>query len=130
LKLSEACSQKSGLHDKKLTSLLSLLWAFDSPLLPKEQHMSAGIEITVGEHTAKIYEITNRGKTAFQVSFYKAGERQKLTFSKLTKAKAEARIELGKVVSVNSEVQQLATPDMEALSWPGVISVGWRFPSM
>jgi len=23
---SEACSQKSGLHDKKLTKLLSLLW--------------------------------------------------------------------------------------------------------
>jgi hypothetical protein len=77
--------------------------------------MSAGIEITVGEHTAKIYEITNRGKPAFQVSFYKAGERQRLTFNKLAKAKAEARIELSKLVSVNPEVQQLATPDMEAL---------------
>ncbi len=59
--------------------------------------MSAGIEITVGEHTAKIYEITNRGNTAFQVSFYKAGERQRLTFTKLAKAKAEARIALGKI---------------------------------
>jgi integrase len=77
--------------------------------------MSAGIEITVGEHTAKIYEIANRGRPAFQVSFYKAGERQRLTFNKLAKAKAEARIELSKLVSVNPEVQQLATPDMEAL---------------
>ena len=54
--------------------------------------MSAGIEITVGEHTAKVYGITNRGRPAFQVSFYRAGKRQRLTFSKLTEAKSEARI--------------------------------------
>ena len=77
--------------------------------------MSAGIEITVGEHTAKVYEITNRGRKAFQVSYYKAGERQRLTFSKLAEAKSEARIALGKLASADPEVQKLSTPDMEAL---------------
>jgi len=73
--------------------------------------MSAGIEITVGEHTGKVYEVKNRGTTAFQVSFYKAGKRQRLTFSKLAKAKAEARIELGKLASVDPQVQQLPGSD-------------------
>jgi hypothetical protein len=77
--------------------------------------MSVGIEITVGEHTAKVYQITNRGRLAFQVSFYRAGKRQRLTFSKLAEAKSEARRALGKLASVDPEVQKLSTPDMEAL---------------
>jgi len=77
--------------------------------------MSAGIEITVGEHTAKVYEVTNRGRPAFQVSFYRAGKRQRLTFSKLAEAKSEARIALSKLASLDPEVQKLSTPDMEAL---------------
>ena len=43
--------------------------------------MNFPIEISNGRDAVKIYRVSNRGRSLFQVSYYRAGRRERRTFS-------------------------------------------------
>jgi len=74
------------------------------------------ITISNGDQEAKIYQIKNRGKEAFQLSYYEAGVRVRRTFKKVSKARREAKLVLGCLASTALDAQRISTPELEGLA--------------
>jgi len=65
--------------------------------------MSQPIVLTNGQHEIKIYTVQNSGRAVFQLSFHEGGHRQRQTFGKLSDARREAKVVLGRL-EVNTRV--------------------------
>lgn len=57
--------------------------------------MKSPIEISNGNDTVKIYGFSSRGRPCYQLAFYRAGLRERRTFSNKDAAKREAKVILG-----------------------------------
>jgi len=69
-----------------------------------------------GRDTVKIYGVTSRGRPFFQLSFYRAGLRERRTFSDKDAAKREAKIILGQLASSAVATDKAITvTDIESL---------------
>ncbi|MEI7959149.1 MAG: tyrosine-type recombinase/integrase [Verrucomicrobiota bacterium] len=78
--------------------------------------MSSHIELSNGRDTVKIYTSSARGKTLFQVSFYRAGRRERRSFANRAKAKREAKLILTQLGSTTSDAEKaVTTPEVESL---------------
>src|SRR5476649_903175 len=76
--------------------------------------MSQPIVITNGKHDIKIYTVQNRGRSVFQLSFYEGGHRERKTFGKLSVARREAKLVLGRLAVNGHDAAELSTADMES----------------
>ena len=78
--------------------------------------MKSPIELSNGRETVKIYKGTSRGRPYFQLSFYRAGRRERRTFSNKDAAKREAKVVLGQLAT-NSEIADtsMTVSDIESL---------------
>jgi len=76
--------------------------------------MSQPIVLTNGQHEIKIYTVQNRGRAVFQLSFYEGGHRQRQTYGKLSDARREAKVVLGRLAVNTHEADALSTADMES----------------
>ena len=54
--------------------------------------MKSPIEISNGRDTVKIYGFSSRGCPCYQLAFYRAGLRERRTFSNKDAAKREAKV--------------------------------------
>ena len=78
--------------------------------------MNTPIEISNGQDTVKIYTGTSRGQAYYQISFYRAGRRERRTFSDKGEAKREAKVILGQLATQADEVEEAITAtDIESL---------------
>lgn len=78
--------------------------------------MKSPIEISNGRESVKIYKGTNRGRAYFQISYYRAGRRERRTFSDKDKAKQEAKVILGQLASHGeAAAEAIRTTDIESL---------------
>ena len=78
--------------------------------------MKSPIEISNGRDSVKIYRVTSRGRPFFQLSYYRAGRRERRTFADKGKAKQEAKTILCQLASnVAATEQAVNTPDIESL---------------
>ena len=76
--------------------------------------MSQPIVLTNGQHEIKIYTVQNRGRSVFQLSYYEGGHRERKTFSKLSVARREAKLVLGRLAVNGHDAAELTTADMES----------------
>jgi len=76
--------------------------------------MSQPIVLTNGTHEIKIYTVQNRGRAVFQLSFYEGGHRQRQTCGRLSDARREAKVVLGRLAINTHEADELSTADMES----------------
>ena len=78
--------------------------------------MNSPIEISNGRDAVKIYRVSNRGRTLFQLSYYRAGCRERRTFSNKASAKREAKTILCQLAS-NATVaeESISMADIESL---------------
>jgi integrase len=76
--------------------------------------MSQPIVLTNGQHEIKIYTVQNRGRAVYQLSFYEGGHRQRKTFGKLSVARREAKLVLGRLAVNGHDAAELSTADMES----------------
>jgi len=78
--------------------------------------MTKPIEISNGHDTVKIYTGTSRGRAYYQISFYRAGRRERRTFSDKKAAKQEAKVILGQLASQGEATgEAITTTDIESL---------------
>ena len=78
--------------------------------------MKSPIEISNGSETVKIYKGTSRGRPYYQLSYYRAGLRERRTFSDKVAAKREAKLILGQLATNTRACDQaLTTTDVESL---------------
>jgi len=78
--------------------------------------MKSPIEISNGRDSVKIYQVTSRGRSFFQLSYYRAGLRERRTFSDKEAAKREAKTILCQLASNAVTVQEtVSTTDIESL---------------
>jgi len=76
--------------------------------------MSQPIVLTNGQHEIRIYTVQNRGRAVFQLSYYEGGHRRRRTYGKLSDARREARVVLGRLAVNTHEAEELSTADMES----------------
>jgi integrase len=76
--------------------------------------MSQPIVLTNGQHEIKIYTVQNRGRPVFQLSYYEGGHRERKTFGKLSVARREAKLVLGRLAVNGHDAAELSTADMES----------------
>jgi len=76
--------------------------------------MSQPIVLTNGQHEIKIYTVQNRNRSAYQLSYYEGGHRQRKTFGKLAVARREAKLVLGRLAVNGHDAAELSTADMES----------------
>lgn len=76
--------------------------------------MSKPIIVSNGTHEIKIYTVTNRGNQVFQLSYYEGGTRQRKTIAKMSDARQEAKIILGRLSLTGREVGELGMADLES----------------
>jgi len=72
------------------------------------------IILTNGEHEIKIYAVQNRGRSVYQLSYYEGGHRERKTFGKLSVARREAKLVLGRLAVNGHDAAELSTADMES----------------
>ena len=72
------------------------------------------IVLTNGQHEIKIYTVQNRGRSVFQLSYYEGGHRERKTFGKLSVARREAKLVLGRLAVNGHDAAELSTADMES----------------
>ena len=78
--------------------------------------MNSPIEISNGRDAVKIYRISNRGRSLFQVSYYRAGRRERRTFSDKAEAKREAKTILCQLASnATATNEAICATDIESL---------------
>jgi integrase len=78
--------------------------------------MNSPIEMSNGQSTVKIYTGSTRGRAYYQISFYRAGRRERRTFSDKQEAKREAKAILGQLASQAADVEEAITAtDVESL---------------
>ena len=78
--------------------------------------MKTPIEISNGHDTVKIYTGASRGRAYYQISFYRAGRRERRTFSDKNAAKQEAKVILGQLASQGEATEEaITTTDIESL---------------
>ena len=78
--------------------------------------MNSPIEISNGRDAVKIYRVSNRGRSLFQVSYYRAGRRERRTFSDKAEAKREAKTILCQLASNATEADEaICATDIESL---------------
>ena len=78
--------------------------------------MNSPIEISNGRDAVKIYRVSNRGRSLFQVSYYRAGRRERRTFSDKAEAKREAKTILCQLASNATEADEaISATDIESL---------------
>ena len=78
--------------------------------------MKSPIEISNGRDTVKIYGFTSRGRPCYQLAFYRAGLRERRTFSDKEAAKREAKAILCQLASTAvATVKAITAPDIESL---------------
>ena len=67
------------------------------------------------EHNeVKIYTVKGRAGSNYQLSYYRAGERQRRTFADLNEAKREARLQLGLLAGERIQARNLSAMEMES----------------
>ena len=71
------------------------------------------IVLTNGQHEIKIYTVLNRGRSVYQLSYYEGGHRERKTFGKLSVARREAKLVLGRLAVNGHDATELTTADME-----------------
>lgn len=76
--------------------------------------MSQPIVLTNGQHEIKIYTVQNRGRSVFQLSYYEGGHRRRQTCGKVSDARREAKVVLGRLAMTTHEAEELSTADMES----------------
>jgi Site-specific recombinase XerD len=76
--------------------------------------MSQPVIVSNGTHEIKIYTVANRDKQVFQLSYYEGGTRQRKTFAKLSDARQEAKVTLGRLALTGREVGELGIADLES----------------
>ena len=76
--------------------------------------MSQPIVLTNGNQEIKIYTVQNRGRPVFQLSYYEGGHRERKTFGKLSVARREAKLVLGRLAVNGHDAAELSTADMES----------------
>ena len=78
--------------------------------------MNFPIEISNGRDAVKIYRVSNRGRSLFQVSYYRAGRRERRTFSDKAEAKREAKTILCQLASnARTADESISATDIESL---------------
>ena len=78
--------------------------------------MNSPIEISNGRDAVKIYRVSNRGRSLFQVSYYRAGRRERRTFSDKAEAKREAKTILCQLASNATATEDaISATDIESL---------------
>jgi len=86
--------------------------------IPRPSTMSAKksppIVVSDEHHEVKIYTVKGRSGSFFQLSFYRAGERQRKTFADLNEAKREARLQLSQLAGERLQSKTLSTTEMES----------------
>jgi len=84
--------------------------------ITKENLRGNPLEISNGRHSVKIYKVQSRGRPFFQLSFYRAGRRERRTFADKGKAKLEAKAILCQLaVNVDAATEAVSTTDIESL---------------
>jgi len=74
------------------------------------------LEISNGRHSVKIYKVQSRGRSFFQLSFYRGGHRERRTFANQGKAKQEAKVILCQLaVNADAVEEAVSTTDIESL---------------
>ena len=76
--------------------------------------MNQPIVLTNGQHEIKIYTVQNHGRPVFQLSYYEGGHRERKTFGKLSVARREAKLVLGRLAVNGHDAAELSTADMES----------------
>jgi integrase len=76
--------------------------------------MNQPIVLTNGQHEVKIYTVQNRGREVFQLSYYEGGKRERQTFAKVSDARKEGKLALGRLAMNQHDVAELSTADMES----------------
>ena len=91
--------------------------------------MKSPIEISNGRDTVKIYGFTSRGRPCYQLAFYRAGLRERRTFSDKDAAKREAKVILGQLASTAVATDKAITvTDIESLVAARTALDGFAFP--
>jgi integrase len=72
-------------------------------------------EISNGKQTVKLYQSVNRGRTLYQLSYYRGGRRVLRNFADKAQAKRVANNMLGGMAEDLALVDNLATPELESL---------------
>jgi len=89
--------------------------------------MNSPIEVSNGQSTVKIYTDSIKGRAYYQISFYRAGRRERRTFSDKQEAKREAKAILGQLASQAADVEEAITAkDVESLvaAWAALKGIG------
>lgn len=76
--------------------------------------MKQPIVLTNGQHEVKIYTVQNRGREVFQLSYYEGGKRERQTFAKVSDARKEGKLVLGRLAMNRHDVAELSTAAMES----------------
>ena len=91
--------------------------------------MKSPIEISNGRDTVKIYGFSSRGRPCYQLAFYRAGLRERRTFSNKDAAKREAKVILGQLASNAVAAEKAITvTDIESLVAARAALDGFAFP--
>ena len=78
--------------------------------------MNSPIEISNGRDAIKIYRVSNRGRSLYQLSYYRAGCRERRTFADKAAAKREAKAILCQLASNATEADEaVSATDIESL---------------
>lgn len=74
---------------------------------------TAPLVISDEQNEVKIYTVKGRAGSHYQLSYYRAGERQRRTFADLNEAKREARMQLGLLAGERIQARNLTPMEME-----------------
>ena len=75
---------------------------------------TAPLVISDEQNEVKIYTVKGRAGSHYQLSYYRAGERQRRTFADLNEAKREARMQLGLLAGERIQARNLTPMEMES----------------
>lgn len=75
---------------------------------------NAPLVISDEHNEVKIYTVKGRAGSHYQLSYYRAGERQRRTFADLNEAKREARMQLGLLAGERIQARNLSAMEMES----------------
>ncbi len=75
---------------------------------------AAPVTVSDEHNEVKIYTVKSRTKTIYQISFYRAGQRLRKTFSDLGEAKREARMQLSQLAGERLQARVLSAAEMES----------------
>ena len=75
---------------------------------------NAPLVISDEHNEIKIYTVKGRAGSNYQLSYYRAGERQRKTFADVNEAKREARVQLGLLAGERIQARALSTVEMES----------------